>query len=170
MNGFHHSFVTVATAWVYSNSKKYKQIVSCNTIFLNKIQYGYTLDVDVIEDSEKIIADSGWKGHFLGRNTWCTNIQQCAPGVTFRLPNNISMEGLYTALLEITYLPIAARQCHLFPNIGNKVLISITQFCYNGYRAIFSEHILLIKHKTNSTKSFGEYKYLRTRMWSINLT
>ena len=145
-------------------------MVTCNTIAINKIQAKYALAVDVIADSEKAIADSGCTNHFLGCNVKYTNVQLCAPGVTGKLPNNMSTEASHTDLLDMPHIPMKAKQCHLFPDIGNKALLSITQFCDNRYREIFTTNKLFIELKTNPEKLFKGCKDPITRMWTINLS
>ena len=144
-------------------------MLTCNTITIKKMKARYALAVDVIADNEKLIADSGCTSHFLSRDAQFTNIEACTPGVTVRLPNNMSMKASHTVLLNMPHLPRAARQCHLFLDMGNKALLSLAQFCDNGYRAIFTIEKLLIEQETDPNKSFKGCRDPRTRMWTINL-
>ena len=81
----------------------------------------------------------------------------------------MSMEATHTALLDIPQIPIAARQCHLFPEMGSKALLSIAQFVDNGYKAILTSKTLYMVHDTDPTMSFEGTRDSITRMWTINL-
>ena len=129
----------------------------------------YALAATTLAHNETAIADSGCTSHFLGLNAHCTNIQKCAPGVTVKLPNNMAMEATHTALLDMPSLPIAARHCHLFPDMANKALLSIAQFCDNGYRAIFTNTKLIMEHESDPWRSFEGHRDLTNNMWSIDL-
>ena len=85
----------------------------------------YALATARVIQSEAAIADSGCTSHFLGLNAHCTNIKKCTPGVTVKLPNNMSMEATHTRLLDMSHIPLVARHCHLFPHMRNKALLSI---------------------------------------------
>jgi hypothetical protein len=43
-------------------------------------------------------------------------------------------------------LPLAARQAHIFSELTNSALISIGQFCDNGYEAFFTQHHVTIQN------------------------
>jgi hypothetical protein len=43
------------------------------------------------------------------------------------------------------HLPLAARQAHIFPDLSNSALLSIGQFCDNGYEARFNKHNVTIQ-------------------------
>ena len=145
-------------------------MLTCNAIAIQNIQAKYALAVDVLTSNEKAIADSGCTSHFLGSNARCTNKQPCAAGVTVKLPNSMSMVASHTALLDMPHLPPEARRCHIFPDMGDKALLSIAQFCDNGYRVIFTADALLIEHETDPARSFQGCRDPITNMWTINLS
>ena len=128
----------------------------------NAISSCYALAATKLMHNGAAIADSGCTSHFLGVNAHCTNIKKCAPGVTVKLPNNMSMEATHTALLDMSHIPLAARHCHLFPDMRNKALLSIAQFCNNGYRAIFTTHTLIMEHETIHQKHLRDKEIEQT--------
>ena len=105
----------------------------------------------------------------MGINAHCANIQQCAPGIIVKLSNNMSIKATHTALLDIPHIPINARQCHLFPDMGSKALLSIAQFVDNGYKVILTTQALYMVHETNPSMSFEGTRDSVTRIWTINL-
>jgi hypothetical protein len=62
-----------------------------------------------------------------------------------RLPNGTTIVSTHTALLDMPHLPLAARQAHIFPDLSNSALLSIGQFCDNGYEARFTKHNVTIQ-------------------------
>ena len=97
---------------------------------------------------------SGCTSHFLGTNAHCTNKQSCAQGVIIKLANNMTMKATHTALLDHPNIPIEARQCHIFPDMGSKALLSIAQFVDHGYRAVLKPTSISLIHETNPDLSF----------------
>ena len=79
------------------------------------------------------------------------------------------MEATHTALLDMPHIPLVARYCHLFPDMRNKVLLSIAQFCDNGYKAIFTRDTLIMEHEMDPSKTFEGQRDQITNMWSIDL-
>jgi hypothetical protein len=53
-------------------------------------------------------------------------------------------------MLDIPSLPDSARVCHIFPQLQNKVLLSIGQFCDSRYTATFTADTLHIYQGTTS--------------------
>jgi hypothetical protein len=72
------------------------------------------------------------------------NITPVANGITVTLPDNTKIQASHTGLLDLPHLPLAARVCHIFPKLKNKVLLAIGQFCDSGYQALFTATQLLI--------------------------
>ena len=83
------------------------------------------------------------------------------------LPNGDTIRSTHTALLDIPSMPEAARLCHIFPDLKNKVLLSIGQFCDIGFTATFTKTALQIY--------LGDTIYLHgtrsssTGLWNIDL-
>ena len=115
------------------------------------------------------IADSGCTSHFLGNKAHCTNKKPCAQGVIVNLPNNMTMQATHTALLDHPNIPIEARQCHIFPDMGSKALLSIAQFVDHGYKAVLKPTSISMVHETNPDLSFEGGRDEVTRMWTIDL-
>jgi len=160
MNELTHSF---AVARYRSDSiKTHKQKLANNTIALNTIKSRYAYAVDTIVSNDMVIVDSGCTSHFLGINTHY--ITECAPGITAKLPNNMTMEATHTALKDIPHVPITARQCHIFPEMQSKALLSIAQFCDIGYHAIFTPEELILEHQADASKYFRGSRDATTRM------
>ena len=93
----------------------------------------------------------------------------CAPGITVKLPNNKTTSATHTALIDIPNIPLAARKCHIFPDMDNKALLSIAQFCDNGYHAIFTPTHLTLEHQKDPQQTLQGTRDTLTGMWSINL-
>ena len=120
----------------------------------NTISSHYALAANILTNNEATIADSGFTSHYVGVNAQCTHIKKCAPRLTIKLPNNTLMEPTHTALLDMPHIPLVVRYCHLFPDMRNKALLSISQFCNNGYRATITTHKLIMEYQTDPSKIF----------------
>ena len=90
-------------------------------------------------------ADSGCTGHFLRSTSPCVNKIATKHGIPVRLPNGTIIRSTHTAELDMPHLPLAARQAHIFPDLANSALLSIGQFCDNGYEARFTKHSVTIQ-------------------------
>jgi hypothetical protein len=62
-----------------------------------------------------------------------------------RLPNGTTIFSTHTALLDMPQLPLAAQQAYIFPDLSNSALLSIGQFCDNGYTARFTNDDVTIE-------------------------
>jgi hypothetical protein len=65
------------------------------------------------------------------------------------------------------YLPIAARQAHIFPQLKHNALISISQFCDHGCTALFTSTDVQIL--VNSTTIIRGSWQPTTGLWTIDL-
>ena len=73
----------------------------------------------------------------------------------------------HTALLDIPSLPRAARQAHIFPALSNSALLSISQFCDNGFEAHFdATHVRIMR---DSTIALQGDRDASTGLWTIGL-
>ena len=52
------------------------------------------------------------------------------------------------------HILVAAQQRHLFPDMENKALLSISKCCDNGYSTIFDKSTLTLQHNTDPNKLF----------------
>jgi hypothetical protein len=95
------------------------------------------------------------------------NITPTTKGLTVRLPNGQTIQSTHTALLDIPALPKAARLCHIFPDLKNKVLLSIGQFCDSGFTATFTKSTLRIYR--NDTVYLQGQRSSTNGLWYIDL-
>jgi hypothetical protein len=87
--------------------------------------------------SSAVILDTGCTSHFLTMSGPYVNAQPAYPGLDVQLPSGALMRSTHTAILDIPSLPLAARHCHLFPELTSGSLISIGQLCDHGCTAAF---------------------------------
>jgi hypothetical protein len=76
----------------------------------------------------------------------CVNKVFTNHGIPLRLPNGTTTWSNHTALLDMPQLPLTARQAYIFPDLTNSALISIGQFCDNGYEAHFTQQNVTIQN------------------------
>ena len=105
---------------------------------------------NLINNSEKVsdsilicnhknsIADSGFTNHYLCTTTPCINVEPCTYGIQVNHPDSAIMTSTHTALIDILHLLSAARHTHIFPQMHNKALLSLGQFCNNDYNVKFT--------------------------------
>ena len=79
------------------------------------------------------------------------------------------MQATHTSLLDHHNIPLEARQCHIFPDMGAKALLSIAQFVDHGYKAVLKPTSISLIHETNPDLSFEGGRDPNTRMWTIDL-
>jgi hypothetical protein len=82
--------------------------------------------------------------HFLKTDSPCVEKNATTLGINVRLPNGCIITSTHTALLDLPALPLAARQAHLFPDLCNSALLSISQFCDHGFEARFNSKTVRI--------------------------
>jgi hypothetical protein len=73
----------------------------------------------------------------------------------------------HTAQLNLPGVPTAACNAHLFPNLQQKALLSICQFCDQGYTATFTNSKVTINHPWHVT--IQGYQQTNTGLWIVNL-
>ena len=81
--------------------------------------------VDILSSRKISITDLGFTSHLLVINTHYTNIEECAPGIRVKCPNNKIMDVTHTALIDISNLPSTSQKCHIFQDMNTKGLLSI---------------------------------------------
>jgi hypothetical protein len=95
--------------------------------------------------SKKAIADSGCTSHFMCDTHHCENVNPAGENaITVTLPNGQRITSTHTAILKWSHLPHQARQCHIFPQLQDKMLLSIGQLCDSGMTATFTHNKLYI--------------------------
>ena len=79
------------------------------------------------------------------------------------------MTATHTALLDAPHLPSAVRRVHIFPQMQNKALLSLGQFCDNDYVVKLTKTTIAIEHLNDPTMSLHGRRDVTTGMWTINL-
>lgn len=69
-----------------------------------------------------------------------------SPGLNVLLPSGATITSTHQAMLDIPSLPLAARHCHLFPDLTTGSLISVGQLCDYGCTAQFTATTVTIQH------------------------
>lgn len=86
------------------------------------------------------IADTGCTSHFAFTGDNCIDVTPVQHGIIVGLPNNQRMQATHIEYLNLPSIPKSTRKYHIFPQMKNKVLLSIGQFCDTGYEARFTKH------------------------------
>jgi hypothetical protein len=90
---------------------------------------------------------------------------------TVGLPNGNTMAATHTALLPdngvLPPLSTLARRAHVFPSMTNNPLLSIGQFCDNGYNATFTSDDVLLS-KQGQTFPIGTRNPING-LWTVDL-
>ena len=110
--------------------------------------FSYTLVTPPVELS---VAGSGCNSHFLPSTCPCNNKFAVVHGVKrVCMPNGETMLATHTALIPFPQLPLASRECSVFPAL-QQPLLSLGQFCNAGFTAtLTSETVLLTKDSTTT--------------------
>ena len=115
----------------------------------NTITYHYNVDNLAAEDS-------GTSGHFFKSNIPCVNKRTAINPLGIRMPDGHIIYSSHTDLLPQNTLLIAARQAHIFHDLKNKTLLSISMFCDNGCLALFDDKkFYIINKRTNQNIMHG---------------
>jgi hypothetical protein len=69
-----------------------------------------------------------------------------SPGLDVLLPSGATITSTHQATLDLPSLPLAARTCHLFPDLTSGSLISIGQLCNYGCTANFTATTVTLQH------------------------
>jgi hypothetical protein len=88
--------------------------------------------------------------------------------LTVRLPNGATIESSHTAGLGIPKLNAAASKSHVFPGMAHHSLLSVGQFCDEGYILTFRQDTVTICN-SNSSKLLSGPRDETTGLWQINL-
>jgi hypothetical protein len=85
-------------------------------------------------------ADSGCTSHFLKSNSHCIDEQVAHNGMRVKLADGKIIQATCTPLLDSLQLPIQARRVHIFRDLQNSALLSMSQaFCDNNCEARFTK-------------------------------
>jgi hypothetical protein len=95
-----------------------------------------------------------------------TNARRVHPGLDVTLPSGATITSTHLATLDLPALPLAARQCHLFPDLTSGSLISVGQLCDHGCTAKFTADSVDITH-CDSTVLHGT-RTPATGLWHVN--
>ena len=112
-------------------------------------------------DNEAVL-DSGASHNYLKLNSPCYEIKPTLNSISVSLPNKKMMKSTHEATLPMSQLSTEARTAHIFPNLIQSALISITQLCDNGCKVIFSKRQEKI-YKNNTLILTGK-RNTKTRM------
>jgi hypothetical protein len=85
-----------------------------------------------------------------------------------RLPSGAIMESSHTADLDIPGLNAAASKSQGFPGMAHHSLLSVGQFCDEGYTVTFQQDTVTICNSENSKLLSGP-RDATTGLWRINL-
>ena len=110
--------------------------------------FSYTLVTPPVELS---VAGSGCNSHVLPSTCPCNNKFAVVHGVKrVCMPNGETMLATHTALIPFPQLPLASRECSVFPAL-QQPLFSLGQFCDSGFTAtLTSETVLLTQDGINT--------------------
>ena len=120
--------------------------------------------------NKNAIADSGCTNHYICTSSPCTNISACKNGIQVKQPDGAIMTSSHTALLDFPTLPIAVRRAHIFPSMQNKALLSLGQFCDNGYDVALTRTTISINHHHNPSLSLYGQRDTTTGMWTVDIS
>ena len=77
------------------------------------------------------------------------------------------MQASHTALLSATHLPLSVRKAHISPQMQNKALLSLGQFCDNNYEVKLTALTINITHQHDTNMWLTGSRDLSNGMWTI---
>jgi hypothetical protein len=89
-----------------------------------------------------VALDSGATGHYLGIHADVTNKQPYTTPIIINCADDNQITSTHTAepnIPALSFLPVAARLAHIFPQMGNISLLSLGQLCDYGCTAMFEK-------------------------------
>ena len=120
--------------------------------------------------STHAIADSGCTNHYFCTSSPYTNKVTSPVGISVIQPDGSIMQSSHTALIDAPHLPLAVRQAHIFPSMRNKVLLSLGQFCDNGYDVALSQSDIHIIHHHDCSLSLHGTRDPSNGMWIVDIS
>ena len=88
-------------------------------------------------DTFPTIPDTGCSGHYIMTSDPVSNLKIALHPLEVTLPNKQIIKSTHTGLLDIPELPITARECHIFPDLGSGSLLSIGLLCDHDVEVLF---------------------------------
>lgn len=85
------------------------------------------------------IADSGATSHFVTINAPIVNKKVAKQPLAITTAGGAVLYSSHTGELDLPYLPVAARRCHVVPSLRDFSLLSVGQFCDANCDVIFSK-------------------------------
>ena len=93
-----------------------------------------------------------------------------ANGICVQQPDGTVMQSSHTSLLALPELPLAMRKIHIFPQMHNKALLSLGNFCDNEYEIKLIKQRVCITHYTNPSLSLYGNRDEHTGIWTVDIT
>ena len=113
------------------------------------------------------IADSGASEHYAPLTIPYSNTQPCLVPYTASLHDQREICATHTASLDLPWLPPSACKAYLFKELTDRALVSVAQFCDNGFNVVFTKNnvFVLSQEKVMLTGVRAQPR----GMWFINL-
>ena len=93
------------------------------------------------------ILDSGASHHCTSVNIPCTNKRPCLIPYSVSLPDSSVIHAIHTAILDLPRLSLFAHKSYLSPDLNDRALVSVAQFCDNNYNVLFTPtHVSIIRN------------------------
>ena len=80
------------------------------------------------------------------------------------------MQATHTAKLAIEHLPDEVRKAYLFSEMQDKCLLSLGQFCDNGYEVHLTMKEIFITHLSDPALSLKGHRDPISKMWTVDIT
>ena len=96
-----------------------------------------------------------------------TNATPVSQGIDVLLPSGQKIRSSHTAEISLPGLPPTAIQCHIFPDLIARSLLSIGQLCDHGCEATFSATTVTILN--DNIPIITGFCCPLTKLWTINL-
>ena len=82
---------------------------------------------------------SGSSEHYAPLTVPCSNKRPCLVPYTVSLPDQREICATHTAVLDLPWLPPGACKAYLFKELTDRDLVSVAQFCDNGFNVVFTK-------------------------------
>ena len=122
-------------------------------------------------DTLKGICDSGSSRYYTCINAHCTNIQPAgSKTVTITFSNNKTTKSTHIGLLPYQNLPLKARLAHIFPELKNKILISLEQLCDSNMKIMLNKTtIKILQNNDSNTVILEGCRSPKDSMWYLDM-
>eukprot|EP00957_Ditylum_brightwellii_P099927 7614790-Ditylum_brightwellii.AAC.1 len=116
------------------------------------------------------IADTGCTGHYFSITAPAQNIQPDDHDISVALPDGNQIKSKHKCDLPWEQLLPEVRGVYMFPQLKSSNLISIGNFCDNGYKVVFlKDTVEIINLAMNDVVLTGHRKVVHGNMWMIPL-